>query len=205
MGMSSGPSNAAQEQQRQADARDRAINQATQQVNAIFNDPSRQQQIADYQGAVQQRGNTDLTKAFDDNARQLKFAMARSGLTSGSADVDLHDRLNDDYGKGVLQVLANAKQAGSSLRGADEASRARLIGQVSTGYGLTEADQNAASALRSNLEQAQGAIAPQTFDQLFGQWADIYNQSQINQSRRQAEQAGLGTLFNQSSTNGARY
>lgn len=193
---SSGPSKAAREQQAQAEQRDRDIQAATGQINAIFDDPARAQEIADYQDAVRQRQMLDLDQKFGDQARNLKFAMARKGLTSGSADVDLHDRLNQDYGKGVLQVTAAAKQAGANLRAADEASRARLLGQAATGYGLTDANQQALASVESNLQTAQGSIAPAYFDQLFGGYAQVYNQSQIDKSRRAAEQAGLGTLFN---------
>lgn len=192
----SGPSAAARAQQRQADQRDRDIQNASAQVNAIFDSPERAQERADYENAVRQREMTDLDQQFGDQNRDLKFAMARSGLTSGSADVDLHDRLNQDYGKGVLQVGAAAKQAGANLQGADEASRSRLLTQVSSGLGLTDANQQALSSAESNVQAAQGSIAPAYFDQLFGDYAQVYNQSQIDQSRRQAEQAGLGTLFN---------
>ena len=190
------PSDAAQENAYQAKANDIATSDAVQKINDIFNSDSRRQNVQNYQNAVQQRGMTDLDRTFDDNARNLKFAMARSGLTSGSADVDLHDRLNDDYARGVLQVIANAKKAASDLRAADEASRARLISQAQAGYGLTNGAQDALSAIRGNLEQAQAQIAPQTFDQLFGQLANIYDQSQIAKGQREAEIAGLGTLFN---------
>lgn len=192
----SGPSAAARAQQAQADQRDRDIQAATGQVNAIFNDPARAQEIADYQNAVKQRQMMDLNQQFGDQNRDLKFAMARKGLTSGSEDVDLHDRMNQDYGKGVLQVTANAKQAAGNLRAADEASRSRLLTQVASGYGLTDANQQALSSVQSNLQSAQGSIAPAYFDQLFGAYSQIYNQSQVDQSRRQAEIAGLGTFFN---------
>lgn len=190
------PSDASQENAYQAKASDIATSDAVQKINDIFNSDSRRQNVQDYGNAVQQRGMTDLDRTFDDNARNLKFAMARSGLTSGSADVDLNDRLNDDYARGVLQVIANAKKAESDLRAADEASRARLISQAQAGYGLTNGAQDALSAMQSNLAQAQSQIAPQTFDQLFSQWANVYDQSQIAKGQREAEMAGLGTLFN---------
>lgn len=193
---SSGPSRAAREQQRQANERDKAIQNATAQVNAIFDNPARAQEITDYQNAVQQRQMGDLNEQFGDQARNLKFALARKGLTAGSEDVDLHDRLNQDYGKGVLMATSAAKQAAANLRGADEATRSRLLTQVASGYGLTDANQQALAGAQSNLQTAQASIAPAYFDQLFGAYAQIYNQSQIDKSRRAAEQAGLGTLFN---------
>lgn len=192
----SGPSAAARAQQAQADQRDRDIQNASTQINSIFDNPARQQEVAGYQNAVQQRQMTDLNQQFGDQNRDLKFAMARSGLTAGSEDVDLHDRMNQDYGKGVLQVTANAKQAAGNLRAADEASRSRLLTQAASGYGLTDANQQALASTESNLQTAQGSIAPAYFDQLFGAYSQVYNQSQVDQSRRAAEQAGLGTLFN---------
>jgi len=208
---SSGPSRAAREQQAQADARDRAIQQATGQINAIFDDPARAKEVADYQNAVKQRQVMDLNQQFGDQNRNLTFAMARKGLTAGSEDVDLHDRMNQDYAKGVLQATAAAKQAGANLRGADEATRSRLLGQAATGYGLTDANQQALAGAESNLQTAQDSIAPAYFDQLFAAYSQVYNQSQIDASRRAAEQAGLGTLFNTaapgatSSTSGLYY
>jgi hypothetical protein len=193
---SRGPSRAAREQQAQADQRDRDIQDASAQINAIFDNPARAQEVRDYQNAVRQRQMGDLNQQFGDQARNLKFAMARSGLTSGSADVDLHDRLNQDYAKGALQVTAAAKQAGANLRSADEATRSRLLGQAATGYGLTDVNQQALSGAESNLQTARGSIAPATFGALFDAYPQIYAQSQLNASRRAAEQAGLGTLFN---------
>lgn len=196
MCFSSGTNEAAKAQQRQAKQRDQAINEATKQVRAIFDNPARQQQIGQYKRAVKKRGTIGLDKAFNKNNRKLKFAMARSGLTGGSADVDLHDRLNDQYARGLLKVLSRAKQAASGLRASDAASEARLLSEVASGYGLGGANTSAVNALRSNLQGAQAAVAPQSFDQLFGNMAKIYNQSQINKGRRQAEKAGLGTFFN---------
>lgn len=192
----SGPSSAAKAQQAAADQRDRDIKNASNQINAIFDDPARAQEISDYQNAVQQRQMTDLNTEFGDQSRQLKFAMARQGLTSGSEDVDLHDRMNQDYAKGVLQATAASKQAAGNLQAADEATRSRLLTQAASGYGLTDVNQQALSGAESNLQTAQGSIAPAYFDQLFGDYSTIYNQSQVDQSRRAAEQAGLGTLFN---------
>lgn len=192
----SGPSSAARAQQAAADQRDRDIKNASNQINAIFDDPARAQEISDYQNAVQQRQMTDLNTQFGDQARQLKFAMARQGLTSGSEDVDLHDRLNQDYGKGVLQATAAAKQAAGNLRAADEATRSRLLGQAASGYGLTDVNQQALSGAESNLQTAQGSIAPAYFDQLLGNYATVYNQSQVDAGHRQAELANLGTYFN---------
>ena len=198
-------SKAAKEQQAQADAKNAAIEQASGRINGIFDNPARQQQIQDYQNAVQQRGQTDLNTQFGDQGRNLKFAMARSGLTSGSSDVDLHDRLNQDYGKGVLQVLANAKQAGANLRNADEASRSRLLTQAATGYGLTDAPQNALSSMQSNLQSAQSAIAPQSFSDLFANWQGIYDQSSAAQAQRDALRNGISGLFKPTTSSSGVY
>lgn len=196
MCFSSGPSKAAQAQQAAANQRDQDIQNASNQINSIFDNPARRKQVQDYQNAVQQEQMTGLNTTFGDNARNLKFAMARSGLSSGSEDVDLHDRLNQDYAKGVLQATSAAKTAASNLTAADEAARSRLLAQAASGVGLTDANTEAGNALASNLQAAQGAIAPATFDQFFGGLSNVYNQSQINASRAAAERAGLGTLFN---------
>jgi hypothetical protein len=198
-------SKAAKEQQRQADAKNAAIEQASGQINGIFDNPARQQQIADYRDAVKQRGMTDLGTQYGDQSRNLKFAMARSGLTSGSSDVDLHDRMGQDYGKGVLQVIANANQAGSNLKNADEAARSRLLTQAATGYGLTDASQNALSSMQSNLQQAQAAIAPQSFADLFSNWQGIYDQSSAAQAQRDALRNGISGLFKPMSAGSGGY
>lgn len=176
--------------------KDRQTMLAVNRINDIFGSDSRREQIAQYQNAVKGKQVGSLNREMGKNARDLKFAMARTGLTGGSADVDLNDNLNDDYSRGLLHAISAAQRAGASLRGADEASRARLIGQAEQSNNLLSSSDNALTALRGNLDQAQGALAPAAFDSFFSDLADFYKASQVAKQRRAAERAMLGTLFN---------
>lgn len=198
-------SKAAKQQQQQADQKNAAIDQASGRINGIFDSSARAKQIQDYQNAVQQRGQTDLNAQFGDQGRNLKFSMARSGLTSGSADVDLHDRLNQDYGKGLLQVLSTAKNAGSTLKAQDEASRSRLLAQAASGIGLNDVANQAGNSLLSNLQGANAALVPQTFDSLFSGYNQYTDNADAAKSQRDALNNGLSNLFKMTPTTGSYY
>src|SRR5271169_615337 len=85
-----------------------SINAATTQINQAFSNPMRQAQIDTYGNKLNDYYTGQVNNQEAINARNLKFAMARSGLTGGSASVDSNNQLQKDYTNGLLQASQQA-------------------------------------------------------------------------------------------------
>ena len=65
--------------------------------------------------------------------RQLKFSLARAGLTGGSTDINKGAELANKYAFGLQQARSHADAAGDSLRGQDSALKSSLMGLAASG------------------------------------------------------------------------
>src|ERR1700741_4382818 len=110
--MSSPSSKAANEANRAEQARQTAIKNTQGAVNQVFDNPKRQGEIADFVNATREFYGQDLSKQKATNDRELKFALARGGLTGGSTQVDQQRHLGEDYQRGLLEVDRKARAAG---------------------------------------------------------------------------------------------
>lgn len=192
--MSGGGNKAAEEANRQEQARQAAIRGTQGSVNRAFESPQRQADIADYVGALRDFYTGDLNEQKADTDRQLKFALARGGQVGGSVQVDKTRDVNRDYAKGLLTVDRKARGAGAALESADQDARARLIGLATSGLDATSAASMSAQALRSNLESGRSAAQLQGLGDVFGSGLqDYFKQVADAKTRRQANQAaGFG-------------
>lgn len=151
-GSSDSAQKAAQAQQQAEQA---AIQGSQAQINAVFDNPQRQNDINDFVNATKAYYNRELDRQKADADRNLTFALARSGLTGGSVQVDKQKQLGENYEKGQLQAEQKALGAGAALQAADQDARARLISLATQGLDATTAAQQASAALRSNLQAGQ--------------------------------------------------
>jgi hypothetical protein len=187
MGSSGG---GAQREAQAAEARRQAqIAQTTRRINQIYDSPDRQKQYADFGSAQRDlyMQEADRQKGVAD--RELKFALARSGLTGGSAAVDANRRLGEEYSKGVLESERQAQAAVANLRQSDEGSRANLMALAQSGLNASAASTQAAAALRSNLESAQSASRVDSLGDLFGSVMTAKKRSEEEQAKRRADRA----------------
>jgi len=185
---SSGGGNRAQQQAEQAERERQAqINQTTSQINALFDSPDRQAQIADFQRAMQDLYQQDLARQHEGASRDLKFALARSGLTGGSRQVDANRDLGEMYQRGVLEAERKAQGAAANLRGEDERARANLTSMAMTGLSATNAANQAASAMRTSLEGARAGAMADSLGDLFGGIAEVRRRSEEDAARRRAD------------------
>jgi hypothetical protein len=123
-----GSTNKASKAAEEAEAKRRAeIEAANRRIEAIFASPQRSADILDVEAATRQFLQDDLERKHLDTSRDLKFALARSGLTHGSVDADQNARLGDDFLRGILEVERRAKGAGTSLRAEDQATKNALF------------------------------------------------------------------------------
>ena len=179
------PSNkAANEANRQEQARQQAIAETQARVNQVFDDPSRAADIADYVGAVREFQSDDLNRQKADADRNLRFALARGGLTGGSTQRDQQQRFGEDYSRGLLEVERRAQGAGAELQAADQDARARLIQLATTGLDATTAAQQAGAALRTNLEAGRSTAMAQGLGDMFGGVKSFADASRTASERR---------------------
>ncbi|MGE7136036.1 hypothetical protein ACQKIE_00185 [Luteibacter sp. NPDC031894] len=193
--MGGGGNDAAKEANRAEAQRQKNIAQSTAQINTIFNDPGRTAQYDKLAGDTTAFYRTDLDKQQADATRGLKFALARSGQIGGSVQADKNTQLGEDYLKGVIKASRLGQQAGANLRAQDETSRANLIAMAQNGLDATTATQNAATALRSNLESGMSTATANTFGDAFGDFANIYKQSQDAAALRSGQKYAYNTLY----------
>src|SRR5690554_8179011 len=109
--MGSSPGNAQRQAEQQERERQARIDQTTGQINQLFDSPDRQQQITDFQSAMQDFYMQDLNRQKGTADRDLSFALARSGLTGGSRQVDANRTLGEDYQRGILDSERRAQSA----------------------------------------------------------------------------------------------
>lgn len=188
-GSSNKAAKAAQEQQAQQQAN---IQAAIGQINSIYSSPSRQQQYTDLQNAVTQRNLQSLNQQQTDANRNLNFAMARQGLTGGSADADASARQEQLYNQGVLNATQAGQQASSSLQAADQQSKNSLIGLAESGLSATDASNQALDALQANAQNAQSQATAQSVADAFGGLGDYFTNSVNASQRRQLLQNPSG-------------
>jgi ABC-type transporter Mla subunit MlaD len=196
-----GTGNSATNAATQANADQQAqINGTIAQINSAFNSPSRQAQYAQYGTNL---GNY-LTGLVNDqehqNARNLKFAEARSGLTGGSASVDANSQLQKDYTQGLLQASRAAQTGQAQLEQADIGTKNSLIAQAEQGAYLGSIPQAVASATQANLGAAQNFANANSLGNLFQGTSSIYNNEQTAAATRKAQTSPIGSLYGGGST-----
>lgn len=187
--MSGKPNDRAQREAQAAEDQRRAnITAAGQSVEQIFSSPERQAQYQDVYDATKTLGMSDLDRQKSQADRQTKFALARSGLTGGSRSVDVGRQLGEDYINGLLTVDQKAQASKADFMNADQMSKNNLLALVQSGLDVTTANQNAASALRGNLEGARATQLVGGIGDVFGTAAGIYQKGEDERIRRQTAQ-----------------
>ncbi len=191
-----GASNSGQRQAERAEReRQAAIAGTQQQVNALFDSPERAAQRNEFGAAMRALFQQDLGRQKQTADRDLKFALARMGLTGGSANIDAGRTMGEEYQRGILDAERRAQGAVADLMGRDEATRANLMALAQSGTNLTAASQQAAGALRANLEGARSAANVQGLGDIFGSVSDIARRSQEAAERRRADTEYYGSLY----------
>lgn len=151
-------------------------------INSAFG--GREVQYADLGSALRERFGEALAKQRGDAQRQMRFSIARSGLTGGSAQRDAATRLNDEAREGALKVEQAAQRGVADLRGQDEQARLQLIGLAQSGNDIGNAAAQSASMLRANLGNARAVDATQGLGDVFGATAQVNRNMQDAAARR---------------------
>ena len=188
-------SNKAAKRAQEAEDKRRADIKATQKrINEIFGSPERESDIQDFINATRQSNQRDLNRTHEDVARNLKFALARSGNVGGSTQIDQNENLADDFFRATLDSERRALGAGAKLRSADQQSKLALFGQALGGLDMTTAAQNAGDALTQNISLAKNEGSEQNFDSFFKNFSNLFSASKEAEGQRQ-RQREFNTLY----------
>lgn len=192
-------SNSASRAQRQANRAERerqaAIALGTERVNKVFDSPERGKQLEDFLAALRERYTDDANRQKRTADRRLKFSMARSMLTGGSAAVDANRNLGEEYVRGLLDAENTALETQGRLRAQDEASRMDILSMIRQGLDATTAANRAGAAMRANAQIAEGGAFADGLGDIFGGTADIYKRQTEAAERRRGERAAYDSLY----------
>jgi hypothetical protein len=141
--------------------------------------------------ALRQHYQTDLGRQKADADRQLRFSLARGGLTGGSVAADAGTRLGREFTEGILESERQAQLGLADLKARDESTRMNLMSLVQGGADATSAAQQAARAMQTNIAGARGEGLARGLGDMFGGTADLYRRQQESA----AERRGLRSAF----------
>lgn len=166
----------------EAERKDR-ITQNISQINSAF--AGRQPQYEDFATALRARFGDELAQQRAQASRDLKFSLARGGLTGGSTDVDANAELSRESEQGALGAEEQVQKRVGSLKSADQSARLQQIGLAESGNDIGDAAARTSEALQANLQGAQGENTTNALGDLFGNTATLVkNQKAAAASRR---------------------
>lgn len=157
-------------------ARQAAISENVGRINSAY--AGREGQYADFVDALRKTYGTEVNRQQTDAARNLKFGLARGGLTGGSASTFAGGNLAREGKQAVLGAESKAQGALSDLRSRDEQSRLSMISLAQSGSDIGDAATQTANALRANIGSAQSANTAAEFGDVFGGTAATYKAMQ---------------------------
>lgn len=163
-------------------ARQSQISSNVKGINSAF--AGREPQYAQFSQAVRDRLNTQFNQQRQLATRQNKFALAKQGLTGGSAAIDAGKRLTREGQEGAIQVERQAQGAGADLRAKDEQARNQMIALAQSGSDIGNAGQQTAQMLRANIAGAQNNDMVNRLGDVFGGTATAYRTAQDAKERR---------------------
>lgn len=181
--------------QREEALRQQRVAEATRRIDNAFDSPTRQAQYAELLNALRGLYRTDADRQKRTADRNLKFSMARAGLTGGSAAVDARTQLGEEYTRGILESERRAQAGVGDLRSADQAARLNLIQLANAGTDATTAATNAAAAMRANLASSRSTASVEGLGDLFGSTGDLYRRQQLAAANRRGQLAPLGSYY----------
>lgn len=181
---------AASDAQRQSN-----INNSISQITAAYGSPQRQAQYDQFGNDLNKYYTTQVNDQETVNARNLKFAMARSGLTGGSAAVDSNTQLQKDYTKGLLAASQQAQAGKASLQQSDVNAKNQLVSLAEQGAYTGAIPTQVAQAQQASLGAASGYAGANSLGSLFNNTAAIYTNEATAAANRRAQTSPIGSLY----------
>lgn len=176
-------------------ARQAQITRSVGQINTAYSSPARTAQYDTYGKNLDSYYTGQVKDQEAVNARNLKFATARSGLTGGSAAVDSNNQLQKDYTKGLLQASQQAQAGKSALQQSDINSKNQLISLAQQGNFTGAIPTSIAQTQQASLGAASNYTNANALGNLFSGTGQIYQNEQIAAANRKAQQSPIGSLY----------
>ena len=192
MGFSSSKNKAQDAAASEEAARQASIASAQSGINNAYDNPQRKGEIADYVQSLRKFFGDDLSRQKADTDRQLKFALARGGLTGGSTNIDQQKRIGENYTRGLLDVERKAQAGGANLESADQDSRLSLISMATQGLDATTAASQSAAAMRSGLAANKATDMANGLGDVFAGTKSYYQKAAEDAVRRRADYDAYG-------------
>lgn len=191
-----GTNNSAATAANQADAaRQQQIQASIDQINNAYSSPGRQAQYDKFGSSLGDYYTNQVKDQESTNARNLKFAEARSGLTGGSSAVDANTQLSKDYTKGLLQASQQAQAGVADLKQSDINSKNQLISLAQQGNYTGAIPQQIAQGQDASLKAASNYGNVNTLNNLFSGTAQIYSNEQTAAANRRAQINPIGSQY----------
>jgi hypothetical protein len=176
-------------------ARQAQIQQSINSINTAYNTPQRQAQYQQYGQNLNNFYTNQVNEQETTNARNLKFALARSGLTGGSSAVDANTQLNKDYTQGLLQASRQAQAGQAGLQQSDINAKNQLISLAQAGGNIGTIPSQVSQAQSAALGTAQNYGNANSLGNLFAGTAQIYQNEQTAAANRKAQQSPIGSIY----------
>lgn len=173
-----GSDKAVKQQEKNEQLRQQQVNRVAGQIRGVFGSDARKAEISQYEADTEAFYRKYLDQQHGNAARELNFALARTGQGGGQVQIDKGADLTRNYNEGALKVSRAAQQAGARLRAADQDTQNRLIGMAQAGLDTTNSYQLALSGMRDNALAAKAEAIPEGLGQAFSGLADTYQFSQ---------------------------
>lgn len=171
------------------------IQNSVNQITAAYSNPNRAAQYDSYGANLNKYYTGQVNNQEAINARNLKFAMARSGLTGGSAAVDSNTQLQKDYTQGLLDASRQAAAGTSALEQSDINAKNQLIGLAQQGNFTGAIPTQIAQAQNASLGAAQNFGSANSLGNIFAGTAGIYQNEQTAAANRRAQTSPIGSLY----------
>lgn len=200
--MCGGGGNATAAAQQQEQERQAQIASTVDTINKAF--AGRTSQYNTYLDALRKSYGTQLNYQQANAQRNLKFSLARAGLTGGSVAADQGGELTREAGAARIGAEQQAQAKTAALQSSDEATRQQMISLAQSGASIGEPGIQTANMLAANLGNAQANLAPDTLGNVFGgvtNSINAYNTAAQTRLGLRAAQAYTGAFSNAPTTN----
>jgi hypothetical protein len=181
--------NAANAQQQQQ------IQSAVAQINQAYSSPQRQAQYQQYGANLNNYYTGQVNTQEATNARNLKFAEARSGLTGGSAAADANTQLQKDYSQALLQASQQSQAGTAALEQSDVNAKNQLIGLAQQGNFTGTIPSQIGAAQSASLGAAQNYGNANALGNLFAGTAGIWQNEETAAANRKAQTSPIGSIY----------
>lgn len=163
---------------------------STDALNALFGnrDDIYQQVYDNAYGLSSERLNESREKTL----RDLRFGLARTGLTGGSAAVDAQGLEQREFGRALMDASNAAQGQADQVKANDEKTRLSLISQMRAGMSSADATQSALAQMSDNVNAAKAQQPYSAADAYMAAISPTINNYQITQGVQRARSAHPG-------------